>query len=111
MGDSDGFTHSNVAVISKTLHAPLSGNINNIDYADGGHAWTAYPGSAVGFSAVGFSAGRVTNATKASFIVCTTDAGKISLCLNRATFVASVRIPDGAVVETVKANNTVVYAF
>jgi hypothetical protein len=59
---------------------------------------------------VGLSAGRVTNATNASFIVWTTDAGKISLRLNRAAFVASVGIPDGAVVETEKANNTVVYA-
>jgi hypothetical protein len=38
MGDSDGFTHGNVAVAPKTLHAPLSGNINNVDYAHGGHA-------------------------------------------------------------------------
>jgi hypothetical protein len=70
MGDVGSFTHHNVAVVPKTLRTPLSANIIN-DYADakplsvvrtsveakiftstdGGHAWTAYPGSAASLSA------------------------------------------------------------
>jgi hypothetical protein len=38
------------------------------------------------------------------------DVGKTSFGLNVVAFVASVRIPDGAVVEADKANNTVAYA-
>jgi xyloglucan-specific exo-beta-1,4-glucanase len=125
MGDIGGFTHDNVAIAPKMLHTPLSGNINDVDFAgakplsvvrispdakiftstDGGHAWTAYPGSAAGLSA-----GHVTYTANASSIVWTTDAGKTSFGLNGAAFVASTGIPTGAVVEADKANDTVVYA-
>jgi hypothetical protein len=70
MGDVGSFTHHNVAVVPRTLRTPLSANIIN-DYADakplsvartsveakiftstdGGHTWTAYPGSAASLSA------------------------------------------------------------
>jgi hypothetical protein len=81
-----------VVVTPKTLHTPLFGNINDVDYAgakplsvvhispdaktinsaDNEHVWTA-----VQDYAAGFNAGLFTYTANASSIVRTTDAGKL----------------------------------
>jgi hypothetical protein len=71
---------------------------------DGGHAWTAFPENAAGFSA-----GLFTYTANASSIVRTTDVGKALFSLNDAAFVASTGIPNGAVTKLDKANEIVAY--
>jgi hypothetical protein len=120
-----GFSHDNVVVTPKTLHTPLFGNINDVDYAgakpasivhispdaktinsaDNEHVWTAHPGSAVVSSA-----GLVTYTANASSIVRTTDAGQVPFGLNDAAFVASTGILKGAIMDADKAGDAVVYA-
>lgn len=125
VGDVGDWIHDNLDVATSTLHVPVWGAVADVDYAgaqplflvrigntvsqvatstDGRHIWTALTIGA------GLSGGQVTHTANASTIFWS-PSSSLSTCVstNGAAFAASTGLVAGAVVETNKVNDMVVY--
>ncbi|KZS96826.1 Oligoxyloglucan reducing end-specific cellobiohydrolase [Sistotremastrum niveocremeum HHB9708] len=123
VGDIGGWVHDNLDVAPPTLHVPVWGTSNGIDYAgnqplslvrtggsagqlatstDGGHTWTQYA------NAGSLSSGKVAYSANATSIIWTPGSG-VYVAKNGGAFVASTGIPSNAIIATDKSNDAYVY--
>lgn len=117
--------HDNLDVAPPTLHVPVWGTCNDLDYAglqpsmvvrvgssggqiatsaDGGHTWTQYANAPSGTSS-----GRVAYSANATSIVWTASSPNgVFVAKSGGAFVASTGIPAGAIIKADKANDSYV---
>ncbi|KAG8990054.1 hypothetical protein FRB94_004006 [Tulasnella sp. JGI-2019a] len=123
VGDIGGWTHDSLDVAPSTLHTPIFGTDQDIDYAglkpnmivrignaagqiatsgDGGHTWALYA------NAPSLSGGNIQYSANATAILWASSSG-VFVAKNNGTFVASTGIPTGAIIKADKANDAYFY--
>lgn len=125
MGDIGGWVHADLDTAPPTLHIPLWGTVEDLDYAgntpsdivrvgnaggqvatssDGGNTWTEYANAPSGTSG-----GHVTYSANATSIIWSAGSPSgVFVAKSGGAFVAATGVPAGAFIEADKSNDNYV---